>query len=86
MPERKPRCVHDPVRLFNQPEPKDLAGWLFYGKQAAWVRCAKCGETGYWGGYGARRRVRWGYGHGMPVKAAEWNAWLAERASSPEPS
>jgi hypothetical protein len=31
----------------------------------------RCGLTGYWGGYGGRRRVRWGYGDDGILKSAE---------------
>jgi len=81
MPEKKPRCQHDPVKLFDEPHKRDLAGWLFYGKKAHWVICAKCRTTGYWGGYGFKRRIRWNFGWDMEKDAAEWNAWIAERAA-----
>ncbi|MGY3582261.1 hypothetical protein ACVIGB_000814 [Bradyrhizobium sp. USDA 4341] len=36
-----------------------------------WVICRKCSFTGYWGGHGGHRRVRWGYGDEGLLKTAE---------------
>jgi hypothetical protein len=84
MPEKQRRCQHDPIRLYDEPHKRDLAGWLFYSDKGRWVICSKCRETGYWGGHGFKRRIRWGYGWDMEKSAAEWNAWVAERAALPE--
>ena len=54
-------CQHEPISLFDKPMPDDekaavqyfLSGYARRG----WVICRKCGETGYWGGYGFA--VRW---------------------------
>lgn len=72
------RCSHEPIDLFDRPPAGAqheailffLSGWT----RLRWVICRKCGATGYWGGYGAKRRVRWGYGDNtMPAAAQHHN-------------
>ena len=70
------RCQHDPITLFDQPASKEdeRAAILYfmsgYARQG-WVICPKCGEPGYWGGYGFKRRIRWGYGGESMLAIAE---------------
>lgn len=70
-----PKCMHDPVSLFDA-APKGNEGaavmhFLCPYARGGWVICRKCGHTGYWGGYGMRRRARWGFGGEPVLKAAE---------------
>lgn len=81
MTDKNPRCLHVPVRLYDEPSRKDIGAWLFYGDKADWVICSRCRTTGYWGGYGAKRRIRWNVGWKIEESAAEWNRWVAGRAA-----
>ena len=70
------KCKHEPRSLFDNPRKGDEVAAIHhflsgYTKRVEWVICMKCGQTGYWGGYGARRRVRWGYGDDGVLKSAE---------------
>jgi hypothetical protein len=61
------RCQHHPATLFDKPRKGDrkaaaVAFLHSHYTSRGWVICTRCGLTGYWGGYGGRRRVRWGYG------------------------
>lgn len=63
------RCQHDPVRLFKLPPPGNYLAEVNYILAAGnrdWTICTKCRTMGYWGGYGIKRKIRWGYGN------AEW--------------
>ena len=60
-----PRCNHDPLPLYDDPPKGNIAlalDYTFANGRHRWVICRNCGATGYWGGYGIHRRVRWGYG------------------------
>jgi hypothetical protein len=70
------RCQHEPVNLFDPPG-DNIAAALIY---AMWngskcVMCRKCSATGYWGGYGVKRRVRrwswWAFCPGGCVRLRE---------------
>lgn len=69
------RCSHDPVTLFDlPPKGNERAAILYFLTPSArkhWVICRHCAATGYWGGYGIKRRVRWGYGDTSLLKTAE---------------
>jgi hypothetical protein len=84
------RCIHEPIRLFDQPRPHDECAAIHhflsgYTKRVTWVICRRCGDAGYWGGYGARRRVRWGYGdNDMLLSAEHHNRVMAGRDPVPK--
>lgn len=70
------RCVHDPIQLYDSPPKGDVNAYLGFALQNThrWMICRKCGETGYWGGHGHKRRIRWGYGgEDLLVRAEEYN-------------
>lgn len=69
------RCLHDPIPLFDKPT-KDVKAAAFHYALSPytrldWVICRRCAATGYYGGYGGNRRVRWGYGDDGLLKTAE---------------
>ena len=69
-------CQHEPILLFDGPAKEaDARATILYCISPwtclDWVICRKCGETGYWGGYGFKRRVEWGYGGDQVLLAAE---------------
>jgi hypothetical protein len=70
------RCQHEPKDLFDKPRKGDQHAAVIdflhsHYTSRGWVICARCGLTGYWGGYGFKRRVRWGYGDDGILKSAE---------------
>lgn len=68
------RCIHDRINLFDPPAAGNRTAEILYflnpWTRHEWVICRKCGVTGYWGGYGIKRRVRWGYGGDQVLQAA----------------
>lgn len=69
------RCPHEAIPLFDKPAKGDERAAILHFVSGyagrGWVVCRRCGETGYWGGYGMKRRVRWGYGDESLLKTAE---------------
>jgi hypothetical protein len=70
-----PRCRHEPIPLFDKPPKGNETAAIHYilsgYTKLDWVICRRCSSTGYWGGYGGNRRVRWGYGDDGLLKTAE---------------
>lgn len=84
------RCQHEPIPLFDKPAKDNQKAAIHYFlsgyTRLDWVICRKCSATGYWGGYGARRRVRWGYGDEELLKTAEHHNRLMRGDTVTQPS
>lgn len=84
------RCAHEPIKLFDKSAPGNESAVIHYflnpyaRGRLEWVICRKCGLTGYWGGYGLKRRVRWNYGSDDMLKNAEHHNRLM-RGEAPPP-